>query len=178
MENDQLSQAWNSQKDMSSLTSPDQIIKKAKKQRNRQFIGIAVMSITVLVLLVYIIYSIINQWNDLMLGLILMISSLIFRVALEFVSLYRKESQLVALDNQSFKAYLKSYHSIRLKVNYIITPICFAVYIFGFVKLLPYFKQAFSESFYQYILISGFASLFVVALIFVNSKLKECHFFK
>ena len=134
------------------------------------------MSITVLILLIYTIYCISNEWNDLMLGLVLMISSLTFRIFLEFISLYRKESQLVLLDNLAFKKYLKKHHKTRLQVNYIITPICFAIYTFGFTRLLPYFKQAFSEGFYSYVLISGIASLFVLALIVVRSILKESEY--
>ncbi|WP_222931300.1 hypothetical protein, partial [Xanthovirga aplysinae] len=97
---------------------------------------------------------------------------------LEFISLYRKESQLISLDNMSFQKYLKKYYKLRLKVNYIITPICFALYIFGFTRLLPYFQQEFSEGFYTYILISGFVSLFVLAIIIANSTLKESNFLK
>ena len=178
MENDKLTQLWNQNKDNSTIADTETIIKKAKKQRYGQFIAIAVMSLTVLILLIYSIYYINNQWNDFALGLLLMISSLTFRIILEFVSLYQKENQLISLDSISFKKYLKKHYKLRLKVNYIITPICFAIYVFGFTKLLPYFKQAFSEGFYTYILISGIVSLFVLALIIVKNILKENDFLK
>lgn len=178
MENDKLTQLWNQNKDNSTIANPETIIKKAKKQRNGQFIAIAVMSLTVLILLTYSIYNINNQWNDFALGLVLMISSLSFRIILEFVSLYQKESQLISLDSISFIKYLKRHYKIRLAVNYIITPICFTIYIIGFTKLLPYFKQEFSEGFYTYILISGIVSLFVLAVIIVKDILKENNFLK
>ena len=173
MKNDKLSQIWNSQTYDSFIENPDHIIKKAKKQRNRQFISIAVMSITVLILVIYATYYVSNNWNNFTLGIVLMISSLAFRIILEFISLYRKESQLVSLDNRTFKKYLKRYYKMRLKVNYIITPICFTIYIFGFIMLLPYFKQMFSKGFYTYILISGFVSLLVIAAIIINTIRKE-----
>lgn len=178
MENDKLTQLWNQNKDNSAITAPEIIIKKAKKQRYGQFIAIAVMSLTVLILLTYSIFTINNQWNNFALGLVLMISSLTFRIILEFVSLYQKENQLISLDSISFKKYLKKHYKLRLKVNYIITPICFAIYVFGFTKLLPYFKQAFSEGFYTYILISGIVSLFVLAVIIVKNILNENDFLK
>jgi hypothetical protein len=178
MENDKLTQLWSQNKDNSTITDPEIIIKKAKKQRYGQFIAIAVMSLTVLILLTYSIYTINNQWNNFSLGLVLMISSLTFRIILEFVSLYQKENQLISLDNISFKKYLKRHYKIRLAVNYIITPICFIIYIIGFAKLLPYFKQEFSEGFYTYILISGIVSLFVLAVIIVKSILNENDFLK
>ncbi|MCW3789139.1 hypothetical protein [Plebeiibacterium sediminum] len=176
MKNDQLSQIWNSQQYNSNIEGPDQIIKKAKKQRNSQFISIAVMSVTVIILLIYAGYFIGNNWNSFTLGMILMISSLAFRIILEFISLYRKESQLISLDNRSYRKYLKKYYKIRLKVNYIITPICFAIYIIGFTLLLPYFKQMFSNGFYTYIIISGIVSFIVIAVIIIKSILKEHHF--
>lgn len=176
MENDQLTQIWDSQKKESPLMNPGQIIKKADKLRKKQFIGVAVMSITVVVLLIYAGYYASGRWNDFTLGLVLMIGSLTFRVILEFISLYRKESRLIALDNRAFKHYLKKHYKLRLKINYFITPLCFAVYVYGLLKLLPYFKQAFSAGFYTYILISGFVSLLVIAVIIVNNILNENKF--
>ena len=178
MKNDQLTQIWDSQKKGSPLTNPGRIIKKANNLRKRQFIGVAVMSTTVLVLLAYAAYYTSNHWNDFTLGLVLMISSLTFRVILEFVSLYRKESQLISLDSTAFKDYLKRHYKRRLNINYFITPLCFAIYVYGFLKLLPYFKQAFSTGFYNYILISGFISLLVIAVIIVNGIIKENKFLK
>lgn len=173
MKNDILYQIWNSQKNDSIIASPNEIIKKANKQRKSQFISIAVMSVTVLILLTYAIYYVGNNWNTFTLGMALLISSLTFRIALEFVSLYRKENQLISLDNRSFKKYLKKHYQIRLKVNYIITPVCFAIYTFGFTLLLPSFKQMFSRGFYLYIVISGVVSLIVIAAIIVNTIRKE-----
>lgn len=178
MENDKLTKLWNQTKDNSTIMDPESIIKKAKKQRYRQFIAITVMSITVLILLTYSIYTINNKWNNFALGLVLMISSLTFRIILEVVSLYQKEHKLISLDNRLFKKYLKRHYKTRLAVNYIITPICFAIYIIGFTKLLPYFKQEFSEGFYMYLLISGIVALFVLAVIIVKNILKENDFLK
>ena len=179
MKNDKLSQIWNSQKNDLILDNPEDIIKKAQKQRNGQFITIAVLSITAIILIAYAItYVGSSNWNNFTLGLMLMISSLTFRLILEYITIYRKKSQLILLDNQLFEKYLKKYYRMRLKINYMITPISFLIYVFGFTKLLPYFKNAFSEGFYTYIVISGIASLFVLLAIIVNSTLKEQNFLK
>lgn len=178
MENDKLTQLWNQNKSNFTIVSPETIIKKAKKQRYGQFIAITVMVLTVLILLIYSIYNINNQWNNFTFGLVLMISSLTFRIILEFASLYQKENQLISLDNVSFKKYLKRHYKLRLTINYIITPICFTIYVFGFTKLLPYFKREFSEGFYIYILISGIISLFILAIIIANNIIKESNFLK
>ncbi len=178
MKTDKLNQLWSSQRKEPPAGGADHIVKKANKQRNRQWIAIAVMSVTVVVLVVYAAYYAANPWNTFNLGLLLMISSLAFRIILEFTSLYRKENQLISLDYTSFQKYLKKHYKMRRVVNYLITPICFGIYIYGFTLLLPYFKREFSQGFYTYLLVSGFVSLFVIALIVVNSILKERHFLK
>lgn len=178
MKNDKLNNIWDSQDNDLSLKTPEAIIKKAKTERKGQFLSITIMTLTVIILISFTIYTTINQWNDFTLGLILMISSLVFRILLEFLSLFRKESQLISLDNKSYRSYLKKHYRYRQKINYIVTPICFAVYIFGFKKLLPFFKNEFSSGFYTYIIISGIISLIVIALIVANSILKENRFMK
>lgn len=178
MENDRLTQIWDSQKSEIALENPANIIKKAKKQRAGQFITITVLSVTVLVLIAYAIAFIGSSWNNFALGLMLMISSLTFRIILEIITIYRKEYLLISLDNQAFQGYLKKYYSMRLRINYAITPICFGIYVYGFTLLLPYFKSAFSEGFYTYIVISGIVSLLVIAAIVINSILKEHRFLR
>lgn len=178
MKNNKLDQIWDSQTKHSVSIPPKFIIKKAKKQRREQFISILVMSITVGILIVYAVYYALGNWSNFTLGLVLMISSLAFRILLEFFSLYKKENQLISLDSLSFQDYLRKHYRLRLKVNYFITPLCFAIYVYGFLKLLPYFKQEFSNGFYNYIVISGFVSLFIIVLIIINSVLKESKFLK
>jgi len=179
MKNDKLSQLWESQKNDLTFDNPESIVKKAQKQRNGQFITIAVLTITVIILIAYAItYVDGSNWNNFNLGVMLMISSLTFRLILEYFSIYRKKSQLISLDNRSFEKYLKKYYGMRLKINYIITPICFGIYVFGFTRLLPYFKNEFSEGFYKYILISGIVSLIGISVLIAHSVIKEQGFLK
>lgn len=178
MKNNKLNDIWNSQMNDSISSDSASIIKKAEKQRKGQLLSILIISTTAIILIAYTAYYALGQWNNFTLGLVLMISSLIFRIVLEFLSLYKKENRLISLDSLSFQQYLKKHYRLRLQVNYFITPVCFAVYLYGFTKLLPYFKQTFSNGFYTYILISGFASLFILAIIILNSIRKENKFFK
>ena len=178
MKNDLLSQIWKSQKKEVALDESENIIKKARKQRNGQFITLTVLSITVIILVAYFIRYAVSTWNNFSLGLLLMISSLIFRIILEYATIYRKQSQLIVLDNRSFQKYLKRYSRTRLRINYIVTPLCFGTYVYGFTMLLPYFKNEFSTGFYQYILISGIVSLLVLLGIVIHSVLKEKNLLK
>lgn len=178
MGNDSLNKLWEMQANESSKFNPKDIITKAKKQRNGQYISISIMSLTVVVLIIYALYYAFNKWNTFNLGLILMISSLTFRIVLEFYSLYCKEKQLISMAQKPYYAYLKKYYKTRLMINYVITPVCIAVYIFGFYLLLPYFKEYFSKTFYNYILISGAISIIIVISIIINSTIKEQRFLK
>jgi|SRR5690554_90934 len=178
MENDNLNKLWEMQANDSSNFNPKEIITKAKKQRNRQYTSITVMSLTVILLIIYAFYYAFNQMNTFNLGLILMVTSLTLRIILEFYSLYRKENQLISMTQKSYHAYLKKYYKARQMVNYVITPICIAVYIFGFYLLLPYFKKYFSNGFYTYIIVSGVISLIFVIVIIVKSTIKEQRYLK
>ena len=102
MNNDSLDQIWNRQKKELPMPELRDIISKAGKQRRGQFLTISILAITVLILLVYGLYFSSTSWHDFTFGLFLMISSLLFRVILEFITLYRKENRLVALDNKAF----------------------------------------------------------------------------
>lgn len=178
MENDSLNTFWEAQTNDIPKSNPKDLITKAKKQRNGQYISITVMSLTVVILIIYAFNYAFHQWNTFNLGLLLMISSLTFRIILEFYSVYRKEKHLIAMDHKSFHTYLKKYYKIRLIINYVVTPVCILVYLFGFYLLLPYFKVYFSKTFYTYILISGVISILAVITIIVYSTIKEQRFLK
>ncbi|CAL2060482.1 hypothetical protein [Tenacibaculum sp. 190524A05c] len=178
MENDKLNQLWKSQKDNSNTNTPESIIKLAQKQRNGQFLSITILSITVIILIAYTIYCSVYEWNNFTIGLLLMIASLVFRIVLETISLYRKEQQLIALDSKAFQNYLAKHFKFRKIINYGITPICFIIYTYGFTMLLPYFKQEFSKGFYTYILISGFLSILIIAIIVAFSIRRENKFYE
>ena len=176
MENDHLNKLWDIQTTEISNFSPTDIITKAKKQRNSQYISITVMSFTAVVLIIYAFYYSFNQWNTFNLGLILMISSLTVRIIIEFYSLHRKEKKLISMSQKSYHAYLKKYYRTRQVINFIITPVCVTVYIYGFYMLLPYFEEYFSKGFYTYIIVSGVISLLVVMAIIVQNIIKEQSF--
>lgn len=178
MENDLLDKLWNAQDNDATISDANNIVKQAKKQRKSQYIGIAIMAITVVVLVIYALMYMFDSWNNFNLGLLLMIGSLVFRILLEFGSIYRKESKLITMDSKSYYEYLKKYYKSRLAINYVITPICFALYSYGFYLLLPYFKREFSDGWYTYFLISGFVSIAVLMVIVLRSILKEMNFLK
>ncbi|GHB24340.1 NrfD/PsrC family molybdoenzyme membrane anchor subunit [Mongoliitalea lutea] len=173
MESDKLQELWNQQGGKMPSFTPQDILQKAKKQRKGQYISITVLVLTVLVLSVYTWLYAFNQWNSFNLGLLLMISSLVVRVIIELLSIYRKESRLVSMDHKSYHAYLKKYYGIRRIVNYLVTPVCVITYIIGYTLLLPYFKEYFSQGFYTYIQVSGAVSIGGIIILILYSIVKE-----
>jgi len=173
MENDNLNKLWELQRPVGTTLDPKALIAKAKQQRNRQYISIAVMAATVLTLIIYGFYVAFKQWNTFNLGLILMVSSLSIRIILEFVSLVKKENKLISMPQKAYHRYLKKYYKMRLILNFVITPLCIITYTFGFYLLLPYFKEYFSHGFYIYLVISGFVSILGISIIIGYSIRKE-----
>jgi len=178
MKTDNLDALWQSQNDNIDISDANRVINKAKKQRNGQYITIAVMTITLFILIVYTFYFSFNEWNNFNLGLMLMISSLAIRIILEIYSVYKKENQLIAMHHKSYLNYLKKYYKTRMIIHYLVTPLCITSYSIGFYLLLPYFKNYLSEGFYNYILISGVLVIFFIVAIITNSTLKERRFLK
>lgn len=177
METNKIDELWKDQEVQASLAPPNELIKKAKQQRKGQFTTLLILTLTLGVIAVFT-WQYARQWNTFAIGLTLMIGSLVFRIALEGVTLYRKEQQLMVLAPKAFQAYLKRHYQNRLQINYFVTPVCFLTYVIGFVMLLPYFKEAFSNGFYTYVVISGFVSFAVLLWIIIRSIRKEQRFLK
>ncbi len=177
MKNDELNAIWNLQQPGFAADSLKAVLNKAKKQRNLQLTGIVVMSSTVLVLAGYALLFV-TRWNNFSLGLSLMIGSLSIRVILELLTRYRKEQQLIQLSPGDFQNYLKKHYRHRKIIHFAITPLCFAVYSYGFYLLLPYFKAEFSRGFYYYLLISGSVSILVIFILVLKRIVEEVRFLK
>ena len=178
MENDILNQLWNNDDHNPDLVQPETIIQNAKSQRKRQYIGIVVLTTTVLILIVYAVLFFPKSFNNFSLGLLLMIVPLVLRIALEVFSIYKKQSKIVEMSSKNYHNYLKRFYNFRKIVNYIITPLFFGIYIYGLTLLFPYFKREFSEGFYTYLVISGVISLILIGFIIIRGIVKENRFYK
>lgn len=168
MENDLIKNIWNSQSESLQLSDPLSIMKLAKSQRRNQWIGIIIMTFTVLILIYYSIFVSYYQWDNFSLGLILMISTLVVRTLIEVNSIFKKEKELISLNSNDYRNYLNRHYKRRLWINYYLTPVCIIFYAYGFYILLPFFKNEFSNGFYSYILYSGFISIGVITGIILN----------
>lgn len=151
----------------------EQISGKMKTLRRKQWFTTAILSLTVLVLLGFFFYIAAYKVPVVTLGLLLMISSLTVRIALEIFSLKTLENLDFSANTSKFKAKIIGYYTNRIKVHFIATPVILALYITGFVILLPSFKASLSPGFYTYILVSAVVVLFVLAGLIANTIKKE-----
>ncbi|MBF4983631.1 hypothetical protein FNJ87_04575 [Nonlabens mediterrranea] len=178
MDNDILNKVWNEHKSSHTIPEPSSIIAKANQQRRKQNIGLIVMGITVLILIAYATLYLPSSFNSFSLGLTLMVASMLVRIIIEMYSKLQKASKLASMDAKTYKLYLKRYYKWRMKINYILTPVCFAIYCYGLYLLFPYFKNEFSNGFYIYLIVSAVISLIVIGAIIINQIIKETRFLK
>lgn len=110
-------------------------------------------------------------------GFILMIGSLVVRIAFEAVHNYRLKQFDITKSSSKMKEQLVKHYNQRKWVHYVVTPLCLLLYSYSFYILLPSFKMSLSEGFYAYILISGpvILVLLTILLIYVITKETKQH---
>lgn len=142
----------------------DALLKNIKTIEQRQRIMNVVLCATIFILIGFSIY--VNGYTNttFSLGIGLMISSLIFRIAIEIYSLQRSRKLNFIKDATSFKNDLTRYFGFRKIVHFLITPLAICVYAIGFIILLPLFKASLSYGFYLYVLISSVVFLLVFSV--------------
>lgn len=170
---------WASQKTSGTSIPAEALIKKAKNHgkqiRLKHRSTIAILGITVVGLILFLLYVKGYAAQKAFLGFILMIGSLCIRILSELWS-YQKFNNLPLTGNFSnYKTKAAAFYGWRQKVHYWLTPVILLLYISGFILLLPYFKAGVSHGFYLYILISGFVFLGVITLIIFKQARKEMH---
>lgn len=99
-----------------------------------------------------------------MLGLFMMMGSLLVRIVLEVRSTKNLDKLNVENETLKFKKGMVKHFSRRRWIHFLITPMAFAVYVIGFVMLLPAFKENLSSGFYTYILVSSIVVLTFLAV--------------
>ena len=68
---------------------------------------------------------------------------------------------------KTYVSELNRFYEGRKYLHFIVTPVLFVSYIFGFSMLLPLFEKEFSYGFYNYILFSS-GIVFLVLAVFIG----------
>jgi hypothetical protein len=163
----EMQQIWNRQPACAATPQPEAVIKAAQKNtraiRANHLVTMALLSVTMLVLVVYFFLYTDFSFSRFFTGLLLMAGSMLLRVAAEYLSFRRFRRIDIRSDFVTYTKHITEFYSRRKKIHFYLTPLILLLYFTGFVILLPVFRQVLSPGFYLYILISGalFCGFFV-----------------
>jgi hypothetical protein len=140
------------------------------KSKNR--ITIAVLTITMSVLIAYFLWVGRNAPLVFTIGLLLMITVVCIRVLVEFQSINKLSK--IALDTAFYQHHktIQVYHTSRLKVHQVLTPLLLIIYWIGFGMLLPTLKVHLSSFWFTYVWISSIP-IAIGMVIFIAYHIKK-----
>jgi len=168
-----LKSQWENQPEQNTPSKGSElIVQKMNNIKRKQGISNIVLLVTVLILVAFFIY--IEAYNNttVTLALLLMISSLLVRIIIEFFSIRKLKTIDITKSSTDFKTNIVAYYKNRIITHYIMTPVIILLYSIGFIILLPFFKKYLSEGFYTYILVSAIVVLFVMVF-FIRKQIKK-----
>lgn len=154
------------------------ILKKSKSIRKKQWIGQIVLITTALILIGFFFYITAYNNTQVFIGLGIMIGSLLLRIGLESLYIIKKTHLSSDKDMKSYTKELIQFYRRRKLLHFLVTPMLFVSYILGFQLLLPYFKLVFSDGFYIYIVVSSWVIFAALAVLIGSQIWKELKLIK
>jgi hypothetical protein len=171
---EQIQELWGNQQNHKA-GAPDEIIRKAeqgaKAIKTKHKVTIALLAVTVVLLLLYSIAFSSGLVNNALTGLVLMVTSILVRIAAEAISYRRFAAIDIKKSLQQFTQQTVLFYQFRKKILLLLTPLVLVLYTAGFLLLLPGAKQHVSRGFYIYIIVSGILfAIFICWLIAKQTK--------
>lgn len=173
---EELENIWGNQKDSSLKPSTKQLIEKAKsdadKVRSQFRTTVLILSITCVVLLVYMLvyktyfHPVLFACNGLMIGLLLI------RIGLEWYSYVSLKKVSFALSAKDQITKTEQFYTRRKQINFVLTPLIFVAYWAAFYYLAPLFKANLSHGMYTYVMVSG-AILFIGLAVLIFRSIRQ-----
>ncbi len=160
---------WNQQPDASQSETAMAIMTRAETDSKRLLAThrgtMVTLSATVLVLAGYFWTYGTTSNRTVLVGSLLMVVSLLLRIGVEYVS-YRRFARIkLNTDLRTCLEQISAFHRIRQQIQFVVTPLSFGSYVWGFILLLPYIKAGVSEGFYLYIIFSGTLFLLLIGVV-------------
>ncbi|GAB3883332.1 hypothetical protein [Spirosoma agri] len=160
---------WKQQPNTNQPQSALAVIAKAETSSKRLLAThrgtLFVLSATVLLLAGYFWVYGTTANQTVLVASLLMIGSLLVRIAVEYVSYRRLAHLKLHTDLRTCLAQTRSFHRARQRIQLMLTPVSLSCYVVGFMMLLPYVKAGVSEGFYWYIVLSGSFFLLILCVI-------------
>ncbi|WP_394747946.1 hypothetical protein [Spongiimicrobium salis] len=170
---EELQTEWDEQAEIAPPKGGPQKIKESVNSlKNKQKITYVVLGTTIIILIGFFFYISAYRLEHVAFLLGLMIAVLFLRIVIEVISVAYLKRMNRAEHMELFLKKILYYYKVRKGIHYLITPVLFFTYWFGFVGLLPYFKQSLSLGFYTYIQVSSLV-IFLVLGIFIGAQVKK-----
>lgn len=150
-----------------------EIIEKSKQLKKKQRISQIVLGVTVVILLLFFFYVSAYKNTQVFWGLGIMMGSLVIRMIIEYFSIQKMEKIPSHENMKHYNQKLISYYKGRKFIHFLVTPLLFGIYIFGFILLLPSFEISLSPGFYTYILVSSVFVFVALAILIMVQVIKE-----
>jgi hypothetical protein len=183
---DDIQDIWKKQSELEIRASqPEELIQLAEKNTRKikvkQFWTIGILGVSVLFFFWYSLVIVGFQFSWFHIGIALMLFSLLFRLIVEYISYVSIRRIDIRSDFTNYTKGISDFYRKRKKIHCVVTPISVAVYIIGFIFLVPVLKKSFSPAFFWYIIISGWILLILFAVMLIQQIKKEMrllNFFK
>lgn len=140
--------------------------------KRKQRLTNGILLTTAVVLICFFFYVSAFKFQTVLIGLLLMIGSLFFRIVLELLSLKKLRSMDPLNRAAEYKRQMIRYYDRRRIIHLVITPLIILTYCVGFWLLLPAFKSSLSAGFYQYIVWSSVVVLLILGF-FIGRQIQE-----
>ncbi|GAB5473235.1 MAG: hypothetical protein Mars2KO_13340 [Maribacter sp.] len=140
--------------------------------KRKQRLTNGILLTTAVVLICFFFYVSAFKFQTVLIGLLLMIGSLFFRIVLELLSLKKLRSMDPLNRAVEYKRQMIRYYDRRRIIHLVITPLIILTYCVGFWLLLPAFKSSLSAGFYQYIVWSSVVVLLILGF-FIGRQIQE-----
>ena len=174
---------WNRQSDPEiHITQPEELIQMAETNtlilKVKHFWTIGILGLTIILFCWYSLIYVGIQFSWFHFGLALMFLSLLVRLIAEYISYNSLRSMDIRIDLMHYAKWITQFYSNRKKIHYVITPITVALYVSGFIFLLPVLEESLSTGFFWYIVISGCILLILFAVMIIWQIKKEVQILK
>lgn len=175
---DDIQHIWNQQTDLEIRSSQaEELIRLAEKNTRKvkvkQSWTIGILGVSIFFFCWYSLVYVGFQFSWFHFGMALMFFSLLLRLIVEYRSYLSIHRIDIRSDFTNYTTRISNFYRNRKKIHFVVTPIAVAVYITGFLFLLPILKKNFSTGFFWYIITSGLVLLILFSVMIIGQIRKE-----
>ena len=154
-----------------------EIIRKSGDIHDKKRISQVVLGAAILILGLFFFYISTDISSTAFWGPGIMAGTLVMKMYIEFAMIKNRRFPIDEAMTH-YKRQLIRYYKTRKYIHFIVTPLLFAAYIYGFVMLLSIFEQELLGEFYTYIIYSSWVVFLGLAVLIGVQSRKELEILK